>query len=529
MTQSNAERNPSLLTPVDQLKTISFTKEQSQEDVVYIIARALTLLAKLEITESVRFTLSQIYRGWLASYVRYYYSQYFVNRGRQLGGVRQKTYSVVTNTNCNAVDTSIDDEYLFFGEHAESKHSMLFFVLLMQARSLIRGDVGTAKTHIELIEKFHARWRDQYIVTYEDLDEMIDSVDTLLDDSCASWKLSRTDPPKIAQIFELSHLFQYVTTLHQILLGEHPMIKIEIAKAAISPAVCYDKTLLDIAKKLSTSPKTTEELVTIIFTLVNPPTVRDAYLMHMVNSENKDHHRNRPRVKGKMPRLSEESMVFHFKDWYDKIRNTYTRIDLDYSLLYEIDKLWHQSVQLAIFSQFLREEYQVPGWLYTAVIPYECIARYWRKIADYAAQVPIFIQLQPYIYHVFFRGIAYYHQDFSVLLGCYVHFLGEGCAIPVCKYPENDTPWIFMWKRWVPLYTNTSVLFDRTRYLDNLNQTISVFSTKTLMLQTPEKKQPGHFDDLLSIRYEGDDDPEETEKYLQAVLAELEPHEIPNK
>lgn len=228
--------------------------------------------------------------------------------------------------------------------------------------------------------------------------------------------------------------------------------------AYYSPCV----VLKEYSKQMINTPLISDEIDNILISLITPPHMKECFIMREVNGENVKHLHNRPRIRMTMDENFVKSLRLFLPDLYNQLRGTDSvALQMDWFLLLSRDPRFQPTFYLMLFHYFLHENYQFTYWIERYVRHYTAFRKFPGEILKNSHDMPYFVQIQPFMYYLVWRGEVLY-ESMDIMLYKYIQIIETECE-GILRFEsaiKTKIPDVYVWNELLPYHvTDVDAIF----------------------------------------------------------------------
>jgi hypothetical protein len=152
----------------------------------------------------------------------------------------------------------------------------------------------------------------------------------------------------------------------------------------------------------------------------------------------------------------------------------------------------HQIFYIVVLNEMLQQNCQLRDWVFKCVVLHEAWKRYRGEVVTFANRYPIFVQVQPYRFHILYKWKLFFHQDVLLTMHYYIQLCkgvkfsnhtNHSTTRDFVKL-ENLMPWLLVWKKNQKYYVDID-LMEKTLWT-NLNELFQVPEVIVVQRETKE-------------------------------------------
>jgi hypothetical protein len=362
-----------------------------------------------------------------------------------------------------------DEESYLFGVFAENKVSMLFFQEIFKVWSIINDPIessGMKTTQTEMIVQFFNEFKVWY-ASDEYFEKVHDKWLDLMGNISVLWQKKK---PSIMDRFEWSHIYQYVETMFTLLYplryptnNKSTIFGFELPKVIETSWDVFniEELFRKSSKDMEHTPTIQDELETVLVTMVAIVGTKETYINSQVSIQNPGNFANKPRIRATMDENAKRAMKVYQPELFDQLEKNMIILQDCYIEYFKRDAKFDHTMYLLRFHYFLHEKYHFSHWFYRYVVKFEALCRYPAEVKNYSKIMPLWLQIQPYVYHLVWKGELQCCNDVSTLFHRYLSIIVTECKgiLKLEKDITKKTPWILITKRDIPHLINLTEMF----------------------------------------------------------------------
>lgn len=379
----------------------------------------------------------------------------------------------------------LDEEQLLFGRFAENRVTILFGLEIIKLYTLVYPE---NLPKVDPVPKSQTGWLTAFvneaftpaIVTGNgELSQggiLRSKWNRYLSGVLTLWK-SRKDPPSIAEIFEVTHMYSYVETiLSQLapLENEERLWKEDLPVAIpteltpeMKPPYDFEKILIRFSKKMNNATMVSDEIENILVALCTVNGLKECFITSEICSDNPRHISNRPRIRANMDENYSKALRRYQNNMYKDVREReMLALHIDWSLILDRDIRFRNTFLLICLHLFIMENYQMPYFFYRYFVWLEAFTMYPTEVNEYCEKFPMLMQKQTFNYHFKWKDKVYYCENFGNFLYMYLVILVDECGgkLPLESSVNTTTPWYFITKKNLPYHAPEAHEAFRSEY-----------------------------------------------------------------